>query len=529
MVICIVFDANLVCGLRHDLGVGALDDSGMSRISVPLQAHFSSEISAAEEKQLELIAKRLTTNQPTLNSIDAFGSHVGIGMLDGPALLIGDHREIALGTPQSAERYEYRISTLGAEGDLLLIGGNRDPAYERYREVNLGLGAIDVIELPAPGPSWQTPLAKRCLADPAALDLIVERARQAGQLAVLPYIGSGSVWVLAGVVAEHAKVPVHVAAPPPNLTRCVNDKVWFSRRVTELLGAGAQPRFHSVYGPAALTGYVTKLARWVERVVVKVPDSAGSAGNLVLFSKDIASLSPRQLRKRLLSVLSGIGWRGKYPLLVQVWDSPVVATPSVQIWIPDRQDGPPILEGMFEQIVAGLGGEFVGSVPVTLPQSCTEVIMAEALKLATLFQYLGYFGRCSLDAVVAGTDYNNADLHWIECNGRWGGVSIPMTLANRLVGDWSRQSFVVVQSAHLDFKQRTIPEVLNLLGSSLYQASSRHEGVVLISPRGTTLGHSINLMAIAETDQRAQTLARQAVERLIGGGSPAPQEIARTG
>lgn len=489
----------------------------MSRNSIPLLGHYSSEISSADEKRLDVIARRLTTDQPTMNAIDVFGPRVCSGMLKGPALLIGDHREIALGTPQSAERYEYRISNLAAEGDLLLIGGNRDTAYERYRENDLGLGAMDVIELPAPDRCWQMPLAKRCLANPAALDSIVERARKAGQLTVLPYIGSGSVWVLAGVIAEHAKVPVRVAAPPPNLTRRVNDKVWFSRRVTELLGSSAQPRYHSVYGPAALTAYVAKLARRVERVVVKVPDSAGSAGNLVLFSKDIASLSPRRLRARLLSILNGIGWRGNYPLLVQVWDSPVVATPSVQIWIPDRHDGPPLLEGMFEQIVAGVGGEFVGSVPVSLPKSCTEVIVEEALKLAILFQNLGYFGRCSLDAVIAGTDYKDAELHWIECNGRWGGVSIPMTLANRLVGDWSRRSFVVVQSSHLDFEKRTMPEILDLLGPSLYQTSLRQEGIVLVSPRGTTLGRSINLMAIAETDRRAQIMARQAVERLTGG------------
>ncbi len=489
----------------------------MSRNSIPLLGHYGSEISSAVEKRLDAIARRLTINQPTLNATDVFSPHVCSGMLDGPALLIGDHREIALGTPQSAERYEYRISNLAADGDLLLIGGNRDLAYEHYRETSLGLGAIDVIELPAPDRYWQTPLAKRCLADPAALGLIAERASQAGQLTVLPYIGSGSVWILAGVIAEQARVPVRVAAPPPNLTRRVNDKVWFSRRVTELLGSDAQPMFHSVYGPTALAAYVAKLARRVERVVVKVPDSAGSAGNLVLFSKDIASLSPKRLRTHLLSILSGIGWKGEYPLLVQVWDSPVIATPSVQIWIPDRRDGRPLIEGMFEQIVSGLEGEFVGSVPVSLPRPCTEVIVEEALKLALLFQNLGYFGRCSLDAVIAGNDFNDAELHWIECNGRWGGVSIPMTLANRLVGDWSRQSFVVVQSSHLDFARRTIPEILDLLGPSLYQASSRQEGIVLVSPRGTTLGRSINLMAIAETDRSAQWMAREAVERLTGG------------
>ena len=42
------------------------------------------------------------------------------------------------------------------------------------------------------------------------------------------------------------------------------------------------------------------------------------------------------------------------------------------------------------------------------------------------------------DAILIGESLADARLHWIECNGRWGGVSIPMTLANRLTGDWAR-------------------------------------------------------------------------------------------
>ena len=40
----------------------------------------------------------------------------------------------------------------------------------------------------------------------------------------------------------------------------------------------------------------------------------------------------------------------------------------------------------------------------------------------------------SLDALLTGQDMSNAELHWIECNGRWGGVSIPMTAARNLPG-----------------------------------------------------------------------------------------------
>jgi hypothetical protein len=57
----------------------------------------------------------------------------------------------------------------------------------------------------------------------------------------------------------------------------------------------------------------------------------------------------------------------EYPLLVEIWDTPVLAGPSVQMWIPDRRTGVPILEGCSNRLSLGLG-EFVGSTPPTFPE-----------------------------------------------------------------------------------------------------------------------------------------------------------------
>lgn len=488
------------------------------RNSVPVIDNFFASISKREEGRLARIAAQLLADEPALNSIDVFGPGVRAGLAEGPALLIGDHREIALATPRGTELHEYRISHLAAEGDMLLINGGRNIAFERYREHVLGLGTIDAITLPASGRDGLKPLALRCLDREEPFAHITAKARKAGELTILPHIGRGSVWRLAGAIAKQAGIPVRVAAAPARLARQVNDKVWFARLVAEVLGARAQPSFHSVYGPAALTAYVVQLAKQAERIVIKVPDSAGSAGNISLNSDDLKDYSPKGLRTYLLSILADLGWCGSYPLLVEVWDSPVLANPSIQVWIPDRQDGLPSLEGIFEQIISGPEGEFVGSVPATLSSRWTEVVTEEAMRLAILFQKLGYFGRCSFDAVLAGQDRDNAVLHWIECNGRWGGVSIPMTLANRLTGDWSRQAFVVIQLTNLDFEQRTFTETLELLDTRVYQPGIRDEGIVPISPLGVELGRAINLMAIAGTRARAQLLAQQAI-RLITGQS----------
>ena len=96
---------------------------------------------------------------------------------------------------------------------------------------------------------------------------------------------------------------------------------------------------------------------------------------------------------------AGLGWRDRYPLLVAVWESPLVASPSVQLWIPHRTTGAPIVEGVFEQIVEE--GHFVGASSSTLPAALRQRIAEEAVYIACLFQELGYFGRCGLDTVLS--------------------------------------------------------------------------------------------------------------------------------
>ncbi len=396
---------------------------------------------------------------------------------------------------------------------MLLLSGNRNAAFEHYREHSLGLGPIDAITLSSRPSDDLIPLATRCLSNADALNRIVVRAQKAGSLTILPYIGRGSAWVLAGAVAERSGVPVRVAAPPPKLTNRVNDKVWFAYLIDEVLGPRAQPLYRSVFGSTALAARASRLARDSKRIVIKIPNSAGSDGNISLNASEMRDLPIGAVRERVISMLNEIGWRNEYPLLLEIWDTPALANPSVQMWIPDRRTGAPILEEIFEQVVTGPKGEFVGARPPVFPQPWCTRIGEEALSIATLFQHLGYFGRCSFDAVIAGRDYSNAVLHWLECNGRWGGVSVPMTLANRLKrgGD-----FVVVQRDKVNFPPCEFSKALNSLRSHLYCIRQSSEGVVLISPLGIERGSAVHLMAFANRVERAQSLAEHATKILMG-------------
>src|SRR5947209_3300769 len=170
----------------------------------------------------------------------------------------------------------------------------------------------------------------------------------------------------------------------------------------------------------------------------------------------------------------GRGWA--FPLVAGAWDDPVVDSPSVQLWVPPAGEGLPVVEGVFSQVLKGARGTFVGAAPTWLPPEWQARLAGEAVRLAMLFQALGYVGRCSFDAVLAGHDLASAAVHWVDANGRWGGVSIALTAANRLVGDWQRRPFVIVQRSGLHMEPRALPAVLDDLGPLAFKPSDGRTG-----------------------------------------------------
>jgi hypothetical protein len=487
-------------------------DMTLSRSTLPIVAHATADIGASDRQRVERLASRLLAAEPALATVGAFGRDVRAGMRDGPALLFEDHTDIALFSGRGDATLQYRSLLLAGEGDVVLIGGERSPAFEAYCRDTLALGAPTIVGItPATG-DRPGGLALRCTHNDAAMAAIARAAHRQGRLTLIPYIGTGSAWVLAGKLAELSGADIFVAAPPPRLTRRVNDKLWFASCVAELLGGDALPPSYHAFGPAALTGRVAALARRWERVVIKVPDSAGSAGNLVLHSADIRDLPLRSLRLRLLRLLRNLGWRSGFPLMVGVWETAVLGSPSVQTWIPLPEQGLPIVEGVFDQNVEGSAGEFVGAVACRAPARWLERLTNEAMLIACLFQRLGYFGRCSFDSVITGEDYDRAAVRWIECNGRWGGTSIPMTLANRLIGDWATRPLMIVQRTGLSNPPGTIATALARLGTLMFRGKETDAGVVLLTPGGLEEGSGLHFMLLGrsntDVDEQAQTVGQ---------------------
>ncbi|HEV7865877.1 MAG TPA: hypothetical protein VGR20_24490 [Acidimicrobiia bacterium] len=510
-------------------GVGSRPDV-MKRVwrvrqSLPIVEQIPVTVGAVEQARIAALADGLRRGDPALaaDPVPASprrlgdrgdGGRVRQGVGDGPALIFEDHGEIPLFTSTAPSPLEYRSLLLAGDGDVFALGGERIPDFETYAREELRLGEVDVLPRPA-GVTGVLPDALR--RHPASMARLVRLARERGSLTVIPYLSTAAAWRLAGAVAEAAGVEVSVLAPPPALAARVNDKSWFSQRVAEVLGPEAIPETGWAADAFELTDTLSILAKRHTRLVVKMPDSAGGVGNVVLDSVAVRDLDHDRLLAHVWEQTGRAGRGWTFPLLVGAWDDPVVDSPSVQLWVPQRGDGLPVVEGVFSQVLKGARGTFVGAAPTWLPIEWQQRLADEAVRLASLFQELGYFGRCSFDAVLAGSALESAAVHWVDANGRWGGVSIALTAANRLVGDWQRRPFVIVQRSRLRMPPRTLPAVLDEIGPHLvFRPSDGRTGAVVLAPCRIVEGTGMNLMVLAGDVAAAEADAATVKARLLG-------------
>ena len=484
---------------------------------LPIVAHYAPRIDAKRVAHLERLAERIRRQGPNLDNTLPFGGRVRPGFRARPSLVIEDHSWIELFETVGDVSYSYRACILAGDGDLVAVGIGRCPAFEDYCHTTLGLGDFEVVS-----PSGEHPkesLSLRCARDPILVDRIAAKARKFGGLNVLPYMGTGGVWHLAGRIAEASGVAVSVAAAPPNLTRRVNNKLWFGRCTKEAFGGSALPESFETYGLAGLIKQASILARRNASIAVKLPASASSAGNILFDAEDFATMPAGRLRERIDARLRLAGWRGGYPLMVTAWESPVLSSPSVQLWIPLVQEGDVVVEGIFDQALSGPAAEFVGAEPTTLRESLCERLADEAAALGYLFQMLGYFGRCSFDAIIVGESTETSQVRWIECNGRWGGTSIPMTLANRLIGDWSRAHVLIAERN--DFRGPPWPfaDFCSDMEDLLLRRGGPAVGIAALSPSRIEAGTGYELLVLAPGPVQAGHCVSRIAEAFRSRGS----------
>lgn len=400
------------------------------------------------------------------------------------------------------------MALLGRPGDTVVVR-RRVPEFEHYLAEYLGLRGVTFLQT---GLENAAPLARKLRTDPDLTARLAHDLKADTPLTLHAYLTNGHVWRLAKALGEKLQVSVSVAGPGPRALKCSNDKLWFWSVARELVGTGSVPPTMYAFGPAAAAAQVARFARRFESVVVKVPSSAGGRGNLRLESAMVRDMSLSEIRNLIEFRLHAMGWKGIYPVLVGVWERGITKSPSAQLWLPRPEEGPPQIFGLFEQHVKGETGKFSGAQPALLDDALADDMISQAAILGALLQTIGYFGPCSLDAVIKEMPEGRRELHWVECNGRWSGVSIPLTLATRLLGGSSPNGLFILQDIFPNAKPASTASLCELLNGMMFKSGTSKEGLAILSPPDTAAGLSLNVMAIADTQPRANAL----IVRLLG-------------
>ena len=225
-------------------------------------------------------------------------------------------------------------------------------------------------------------------------------------------------------------MPISFLAPPPPVTWIANDKRLLSELAKDSVGASLVGPMLASTSVEELATALHALARDHRRVALKRTRCASAMGNRVYLSKDLLPLARVEL-----SELVETFWRDKEcesgeAVLAVAWED-AVSSPSTQMWIPPEAAGPPILDGIYEQLLQGEEKVFLGSRPSTLPPAVEEALSRASYLLSIALQRLGYVGRCSCDFIIVGDPLGDFEVRVTDCNGRWGGTSTPMHLLDR--------------------------------------------------------------------------------------------------
>ena len=475
---------------------------GLRVSRVPIIPHFEAGASRLERQRLENLADSMRAEQPELAIRESFRPLCIDRYEDGPTLHLDDLTAIPL-----LDRY-YDVSFLqdrarfrAVDGDWLASCGPHVEAFETYTQDRLALGTVTWLH---PRPRAGTlAVAQACWTDTVVRKVLVSALRT-GRLRYLhPHMGNFAVWATAFLLSRHSGHPLKVIAPPPGLTRAVNNKKWFADVVHRLFGAESRPTTTYAWNLSTVARVLRELAPVSRQMVIKRPDSAGGAGNLVLESGRYRELSLGELRVEAKAFLADFSWRGEVPLLIGAWETDVLGTPSSQLWIPPRAEGPPVVEGIYLQMVEGPQGMFVGSQPHDFPSPLERLIVNRSWLLASLFQQFGYVGRCSFDMLLLGEDFDSCSLQFVECNGRWGGASAPMTLMNRLFGDWARQPYAHREIVISGLETLSFEEIMVALGRELFDARTGTGRFILYNPRALSTRPGLDYLALGATWREA--------------------------
>ena len=408
------------------------------------------------------------------------------------------------------EHYQHRARLRAREGDFYVASTPASAGYERYSREVLGLGAVELLAVDPVGD--RLAIARACMASPALLERLGALAHRGG-LVVEPFLGTEAIWDLAAAVAAEAGDRVRVLAPPPPVTWIANDKANFEDLVTAVLGPGFLPESRRSASAEGLARALLELSSTGPSVALKRLRCASAMGNEVFESAALR----RHGFPRVLDIVRGFlertGWDGDEDVLAVCWER-ATSSPSTQWWLPPPGGGEPVLGGIYEQILAGEEGVFVGSRPSGLAAELEERIVSQSGRVAAALQRLGYVGRCSFDHLVL----PHGRVVFTECNGRWGGTSTPMNLVDRLYPG-GRPPYQAQAFVHPELKGTTFRRLLARLGDAVVDRGSEAGRFLLYNVGPLEQFGKFDVVALGSSRAHVEELMTRELPRRLGLGA----------
>lgn len=432
-------------------------------------------------------------------------------------ILMDDFSEIPfLDDILGVEHYQLRSFLRAGQGDACIATCPPVEGYQAYNEHFLGLGRPEFIAVP---PGRHLPIAISAAAhDGESFERLVAFCRQAGSVNLDPYMSLPAAWSLAAKLEAVSGVRVRTLGPPPPITAFANNKEHLSAFADALAGpllgrSAAVPTEVSSTIPD-IAHDLSALAARHDLVAIKMPRCASAMGNSLFEAADLATLRGGDIAAKealVAAVLKEKAWDGVEPVLSVAWLA-TDSSPSTQCWIPAAGEGPPRLDGVYEQLLVGDAKVFLGSVPARLPAQHVAWMRQVSMLVAAGYQRLGYAGRCSFDFII------HEDVPYlVECNGRWGGTSIPMLLVERVLGTprpYYRSCDLVMDSlagcSFLDLQR--------ILGAELYDRRTGRGTFIVYNVGCLAPFGKFDVIALGDTPSEAQVAFEERLPALLAAG-----------
>lgn len=484
-------------------------------MKIPIVDRYQPSALSSELEKARSLAKKIMKRRPELNWREGHFSKLVVDheISDEPTLHLDDFSEIpVLGAKDNSAILQQRARLRAASGDWVAQSRIPDSGFSDYCEYQLGLGRVHWLH-PAIANSDPRQIALECLRDRRLRHDLEQAVRREGLRYIHPHISTHNVWELAAILQKSTRMPLSVIGPTPALASWANDKVEFTWAAKTLLGDAYVPHTETAYNFAALSKTIFRVAQTHQKMCIKFPYGTGGNGNFLVDADDIKGLSLKAIRTWLKRLLGKVHWPLDGRVLVDVWETGVINSPSVQTWIPPLGFGDPMIEGIFVQSVVGEEGRFVGCCPADLPEGVSQQIVEQSWLLAFFFQQLGYVGRCSFDLILVGSDVSDCRVEFIESNARWGGTSGPMTLLHRLNLPPDRK-YCVRKVAVPGLARLGFAKLLRRMGDDLYDPEAGKGNYVFFNPARVKEHSAIEVIAIADSDSEAQRLMSDLKKRL---------------